>query len=257
MQIEGICRRLRIDDPRFIEIETKRRIAEKDLKDVKEFLLGRKRVKHVKAATFFDQFLDTPSLELLKRGASLRVRYKNNGSNVYLQYKGPGYHHQGILYRSQFSSGKLDHLPKPSAADGMVRLIRITLPGILKTGIPLAMKWAMRRHLGRGVVGRISRGPILCVYHKDKFEVKLGEAFLEPSIDRVHAFHVNGAGLHALASFCEYENEVKAKDDDLEVKLDHLDKLLDFDRTVIRRFRLRAEHMDKYHRCASGYSRRG
>ena len=110
---------------------------------------------------------------------------------------------------------------------------------------------AMRRHLGARTVRRITSGPIIALYQKEKYEVDLGSAFLEPSLDRVSAFYIAKRGLHALSTFCEFENEIKAEGGDLEDKLDHLDEMLDFNRAVEKKFDLRREPLDKYHRCAS------
>src|ERR1039458_3277588 len=84
-----LCRKLNIDDLRFVEIECKKRVQPEEAAELKEWLLRRKNVHHRKSAFFFDQFVDTPSNDLLKAGASLRLRYKRGGSAVYLQYKGP------------------------------------------------------------------------------------------------------------------------------------------------------------------------
>ncbi len=118
-----------------------------------------------------------------------------------------------------------------------------------------AMAQAMRRHLGATVVRRITAGPILSIYRKEKFYVDLGPAFLEPSLDRVYAFHVNPRGLHPLSTFCEYENEVKAGDEDLESKIRCVPDLLEFDAALSRRFDVRRESLDKYHRSASFFFR--
>ena len=76
-------------------------------------------------------------------------------------------------------------------------------------------------------------------------------AFLEPSLDRVFAFSIDPQGVHPLATFCEYENEIKAPEEDLVAKLEQVDALLDFDRRVAESFHLRLEPLDKYHRCLS------
>ena len=112
----------------------------------------------------------------------------------------------------------------------------------------------MRRHLGPRVIERITTGPILCIYRKEKFLMELGNSFLEPSVDRVFAFHISRKGLHPLSSFCEYENEIKAPASDLESKLKRLDALLSFDRTLSERFDMPPERHDKYHRCASFFA---
>jgi len=246
----AICRRLGIGDPRYIEIESKMRVLPEEAKDVHDYLLGRKKIKHVKRVTFFDQFLDTPGLELLRRGVSLRLRYKGDGTKVYLQYKGPGFHRQGLLYRSEFSSGRLDHLVREESHHDVIHFKEASIRGILRDVDP-AMSSAMRRHLGTGVIARISRSPILCSYQKDKFRVDLGPAFLEPSLDRLFAFHINAKGPHALSTFWEYENEIKTKNEDLGAKLKFLPELIRFNRTLSEKFALKTERLDKYHRCAS------
>ncbi|MBI4371730.1 MAG: hypothetical protein HY552_05465 [Elusimicrobia bacterium] len=77
----------------------------------------------------------------------------------------------------------------------------------------------------------------------------LGDAHLEPSLDRICAFHINPRGPHSLSTFWEYENEVKA--DSLEAKLHGLHRLKEFDVALARRFKLKPERLDKYRRCAS------
>ncbi|MHB2026072.1 MAG: CYTH domain-containing protein [Elusimicrobiota bacterium] len=245
-----LCRRLGIVDSRCVEIESKKRIMPEEAEDIRKYLLKRKNVVHVKRAAFFDQFLDTPGLDLLKRGASLRLRYKGDGSSVYLQYKGPGFYEGGLLYRSEFSSERLDHLVREESHHDIVRFGKHSIRDILKMVDP-GMSEAMRRHLGSAVLRDISRGPILCAYQKDKFRVDLGSAFLEPSLDRLFAFHISRSGPHALSTFWEYENEIKTKDEDAESKLELLDDLREFDAALSRKFDLRPERIDKYHRCAS------
>ena len=247
---ESICHRLGIDDPRYIEIESKMRVLPEDAKDVREYLLERKKIKHVKRVTFYDQFLDTPGLDLLRRGVSLRLRYKGDGTKVYLQYKGPGFHRQGLLYRSEFSSGRLNHLVREESHHDIIHFKEASIRSILRDVDP-AMSVAMRRHLGAGVIGRISRGPILCSYQKDKFRVDLGPAFLEPSLDRLFAFHINAKGPHALSTFWEYENEIKTENEDLDAKLEFLPELVRFNKALSKEFALKIERLDKYHRCAS------
>ena len=80
------------------------RVLPAQAKNLKKFLQSKKRVEHVKSAFSLDQFLDTPQMDLLRRGVSLRLRYRRNGSEVYLQYKGPGFKENGLLYRSEFTS---------------------------------------------------------------------------------------------------------------------------------------------------------
>lgn len=249
--IEKICARLQIDDRRNVEIESKKRVLPKDVKKLKDYLLNRKGVHHVKKRVFFDQFLDTPGLALLKSHSSLRLRYKGDGSQVYLQYKGPGFHRDGLLYRSEFSSQQLEHVVREESHHDMVHFNDTSVRKILASHADPSMARAMRLHLGDKIISKITTGPILCLYQKDKFVVDLGSAFLEPSLDRLFAFHINRSGLHSLSTFCEYENEIKAEKGALKDKLEHLDDLIKFDKEISKRFDLRPERLDKYHRCAS------
>ncbi|HAZ08566.1 MAG TPA: hypothetical protein DCZ01_08620 [Elusimicrobia bacterium] len=246
--------KLAIDDLRFVEIECKKRVLPAEAAELKEWLLERQGVKHRKSVYFFDQFLDTPSFDLLKAGASLRLRYKKNGTAVYLQYKGPGFVRDGLLYRSEFSSERLDRLVREESRHDVVHFSDTSVAEILARHAGPEMRAAMRRHLGGAMVRRITSGPILALYHKEKFEVDLGSAFLEPSLDRVSAFHIAKQGLHALSTFCEFENEIKASGGSLESKFEHLDEMLKFNAAVAKRFDLRREPLDKYHRCASFFA---
>lgn len=250
-----ICERLGVDDFHYVEIESKKRVLPEDAEDLRDWLADKKKVKHEGLKSFFDQFLDTPSLDLLKAGASLRLRYKGDGTNVYLQYKGPGFHRDGLLFRSEFSSPKLEHVILEQSHHDVVHFTQTTIHEILSERVDPAMLRAMVLHLGARVVRCISMGPIVCLYQKDKFEVDLGSAFLEPSLDRLFAFHINRKGLHPMSTFCEYENEIKSESKDLGDKLDHLDELLDFDEDVADEFDLKTERLDKYHRCASTFVR--
>jgi len=245
-----LMRRLEIDDLRFVEIESKKRVQPEEMSDLRDWLLDHKDIKHLKSNLFYDQFLDTPGFEVLKTGASLRLRYKKNGTAVYLQYKGPGFTRDGLLYRSEFSSERLDRLVQDESHHDIVRFSDETLPGILKRHVGPEMRAAMTRHLGPAI-RRITCGPILALYQKDKYEVDLGSAFLEPSLDRVSAFHIAKKGLHSLSTFCEFENEIKAGDGSLRAKLEHMDDMLEFNEEIEDEFELRREPLDKYHRCAS------
>lgn len=250
-----LFRKLAIDDLHFVEIECKKRVQPEEAAELKEWLGDRKGVKHLKSAFFFDQFLDTPSFDLLKKGASLRLRYKKNGTAVYLQYKGPGFTKDGLLYRSEFSSERLDDLVREESHHDIVKFSDFSVDAILRDHASDDMGKAMRRHLGARTVKRITSGPIIALYQKEKYEVNLGSAFLEPSLDRVSAFYIAKHGLHALSTFCEFENEIKADGGSLEDKLDHLDEMLDFNRAVEKKFNLRREPLDKYHRCASFFQK--
>ncbi len=250
-RIEGICRRLGIDDWRFVEIESKRRVVPEELEELRKFLFKKKRVKLEKASFFFDQFLDTPKMDLLRLGASLRLRYKKEGSCVYLQYKGPGFRKDGLLYRSEFSTERLRNVLMEESHHDIVHFSDASVSRILALHAPPAMARAMRRHLGAPALARISAGPILCAYQKEKFLVEYGPVFLEPSLDRVFAFHIGRKGPHPLSTFCEYENEVKALGGSLEAKLERIEDLIEFDGALSREFDIPPEPLDKYHRCAS------
>jgi hypothetical protein len=250
-EVWSICRKLETTDPRFVEIESKRKVVPEEAKDLRKHLLKLKKVQHDKRVTFYDQYLDTPDLRLLKLGASLRLRYKGDGSNVYLQYKGPGFLKNGLLYRSEFSSEKLAHLVREESHHDVVHFTDTSVREILEEHVSPEMAHAMQRHLTIGVIARISRGPILCAYEKDKFIVDLGSAFLEPSLDHIFAFHVTQSGIHTVSTFWEYENEVKTEGEGLEAKIEHIPELLKFDKALSKEFDLRPERLDKYHRCAS------
>ncbi len=254
---DEICRRLGIEDPRYIEIEAKRRVVPEQLDDLRKHLLGLRGVKHQKTVLFFDQFLDTPRMDLFRRGASLRLRYKKDGAYVYLQYKGPGFKRRGLLYRSEFSTERLVHVIMEESHHDMVHFRDPSVLKILADHAVPAMGRAMRRGLGNATMSRITAGNILCIYQKEKFTVELGDAFLEPSLDRIFAFHIGPRGPHPLSTFCEYENEVKAPGGDLWAKLEKVDELLKFDTRLARRFDLRPEPLDKYHRCASFFQPNG
>ena len=250
-EVESICRRLGIDDWRYVEIESKRRVLPKDIKDIRRFLLKHRKIHHTKASFFFDQFLDTPDLALFRKGVSLRLRYKKSGSSVYLQYKGPGFRKNGLLFRSEFSTERLKHLLLEESHHDIIHFADTSVREILEHHADPAMARAMHRHLGARTLSRISTGHILCSYQKEKFIVELGSAFLEPSLDRVFAFHIGSRGPHPFSSFWEYENEIKTPDGSLEAKLERIPDLLRFDSALSREFALRSEPLDKYHRCAS------
>lgn len=250
-RINLICNRLEIDNPRFIEIESKKKIVPEQSEPVREYLMSKKNVRHIKSTSFFDQYLDTPGMDILKLGASLRLRYKGNGTKVYLQYKGPGFHRDGILFRSEFSSERLANVLREESHHDMVQFTETSVREILDDHVSPAMNEAMRRHLGQRVLRKISIGPIICNYSKDKFSVELGSVFLEPSVDQVYAFQINRTGLHALSTFYEYENEIKSPAGSIIAKLEHLDEMKKFDEELVREFDLIPERLDKYRRCAS------
>jgi len=247
----NVLKRLDIDDLRYVEIECKKRVLPEETAELRDWLADRKGVKHKKSAMFFDQFLDTPDDHLLKAGASLRLRYKRNGAAVYLQYKGPGFTKDDVLFRSEFSSARLVGILLEESHHDIVHFTDATVESILRGQATEEMSEAMRRHLGADVVRRITSGPIIALYQKEKFEVDLGSAFLEPSLDRIYAFHIAKKGLHPLSTFSEFENEIKAEGGSLSAKLEHMDEMHEFNAEVGKRFDLVREPLDKYHRCAS------
>ena len=246
-----VCRRLGIEDPRHVEIESKRRVRAEQAEELREHLFGLKGLRHVRESSFFDQYLDTPELALLRAGASLRLRYKGDGTYVYLQYKGPGFHEKGALFRSEFSSDRLASAVREESHHDIVSFADVSVPDILRRHADPAMSGAMRRHLGDRVLSRIGRGVILCLYRKDKFRFKIEDGFLEPSLDKLCAFHIRPSGLHPLSTFWEFENEIKSED--ISCKLENIGRMRKFDERLARRFDLPAEKLDKYHRCAAHF----
>lgn len=255
-QADDICRRLGIEEPEFVEIEAKRRVVPEDFDEIRGFLMKRKGVRHEKSAFFFDQFLDTPDMAIFHKGASMRLRYKRNGERVYLQYKGPGYRSKGVLYRSEFSTERLRDVILEESHHDIVHFSDTSVKRILEDHSTPAMWRALRRHLGQAVINRITAAPLVCVFQKEKFEVGGERVFLEPSLDRLFAFHVGKRAPHPLSTFCEFEVEVKAADNDLERKLKHLDELQEFTLALAKRFDLPPEPLDKYHRSASFFLNR-
>ena len=247
----SLCWELGIGDARYIEIESKWRIEPDSVKRLRGYVEKLKGVRHEKRAIFFDQYLDTPELDLLRLGASLRLRYRKNGTQVYLQYKGPGFRRQGLLYRSEFSSRRLDRLVREESHHDVVRFTETSVREILHGHSDPAMAEAMRRHLGNALIDRIDTGHLICQYQKDKYWVDLDGGALEPSIDRISVFHISRRGPHTLSNFWEYENEAKTEDGALEGKLALLPDLKRFDAALARRFDLKPERLDKYRRCAS------
>lgn len=249
--VDEICRRLGIRDPACVEIESKWRVGH----DVAEDLGGHlAELPHARAQgrkVFCDQFLDTPDRRLLRAGASLRMRCKGGGSRVYLQYKGPGFRRDGILYRSELSSERVEGVVLEESRHDAVRFSAPRAGPLLRRWVTPAMADAMRLHLGYGILGRITEAPVLCVYHKIKFAVDVGASFLEPSLDRLLAFRVSRSGLHAVSAFWEYENEVKDPRNDIRAKIEKIPVLLRFDARIAARFGLRPCRLDKYHRCAT------
>src|SRR4051812_32225982 len=177
--------RLGVPDLKYVEIESKMRVLPGQAKLLMEFLRHKKRMDHVKSAFSLDQFLDTPQMDLLRRGVSLRLRYRRNGSEVYLQYKGPGFKEHGLLYRSEFTSPKLRGILLEESHHDIIQFSKTPIRRILSRDIRGPMSTAMHQHLGSDVINRISIGPIVCAYQKEKFKMKIGKAYLEPSLDRV------------------------------------------------------------------------
>jgi hypothetical protein len=250
MKIADLCWQLGIGDPRFVEIESKWRLQPDAAVELKAHLEASKGVRHERRVAFFDQYLDTPELELLRLGASLRLRYRKGG-RVYLQYKGPGFRKGGLLFRSEFSSARLEKLVREESHHDVVRFTETSVRQILHEQAEPAMAEAMRRHLGNRIIDSINTGHLICQYQKDKFTVELKAGKLEPSIDRVSVFHINRGGPHSLSTFFEYENEAKSEGNGLQAKLDMLESLKEFDARLVKRFGLKPEKLDKYRRCAS------
>src|ERR1700722_10589413 len=156
-----LFRKLNIDDLHYVEIECKKRVQPEEAAGLKEWLMERKNVKHRKSAFFFDQFVDTPSYDLLKKGASLRLRYKRGGSAVYLQYKGPGFTKDGLLYRSEYSSAKLSGVFLEESHHDIVHFTDTSVAKILRGQASSQMAEAMRRHLGTATVRRLTNASII------------------------------------------------------------------------------------------------
>ncbi len=249
-QVDTICGTLKICDDRYVEIETKRQLKLTQYQHVKRYLetIG---AKHERSAFFFDQYIDTPDLEICRKGASLRIRYKQDGTKVYLQYKGPGFIKEGVLFRSEFNSGKLHDVVLEEDSSHMVHFDEKSVRKIIMNHVPDEMGYAMKRQLGQIILSRISMGHLICFYHKEKFILKSGKVILEPSLDKVYSFYVAHKRMHLMSTFCEYENEIKAKDNSLEEKLKNMPLLRRFNRKVLSKFDLPLEKKDKYHRCMS------
>ena len=234
--------------PSKIEIEAKKKLSPETAQTLKKYFFKKKGVKHIKSAVFMDQFIDTPDFDIFHSGASFRIRYKGEGSNIYLQYKGRGFSHKGILFRSEFSSGKIKNLVKEESLHDVIHFTRSKFRDIMDKFIPRDMKKVILDHFGPSVIKRINTAPVISIYHKEKYLVQLGKCALEPSLDHICAFHINRNSFHSASNFWEYENEVKSGNNDLEAKLSHVDDLLEFDGELAKKFQLYSETMDKYHR---------
>lgn len=249
--VSYICHKLRIDNPAKIEIEAKKKLSPKSAQELREYFLRKKNIKHIKTSFFIDQFLDTQNFDIFHAGASLRLRYKKNGTVVYLQYKGHGFSHQGVLFRSEFSSGKIKGLVKEESLHDTIHFTEAIFREIMEKALTDEMRSAMLKHLGPSVVKKIKKAPVICFYKKEKFMSKFGNVYLEPSIDQLSAFHINENSFHSLSNFWEYENEIKSEKEDLQAKISKLDKLLEFDEEVGKKIKFYQEDMDKYHRIMS------
>ena len=166
-------------------------------------------------------------------------------------------HNQRLVTASEFRSERLMELLQEESHHDIIRFNKTSVSAILKRQGDSPIAQAMRRHLGDAVVRRITAAPIISMYQKDKFKLDLGRVYLEPSLDRVLAFHVGRGGVHPLSTFCEYENEVKAKRGWEDEKLDHIGHLLEFDARLAASFDMPPEPLDKYHRCASFFVQGG
>lgn len=244
-----LCRLLCVDDHRLVEIESKWRLSAATAKSLRAFLKGLDGVEHVKRSLFVDQYLDTPDLKLLRVDASLRLRYRKNGGQVYLQYKGPGVRRDAVHYRSEYRSDRLDFLAREESDADIVSFEKPDVARILETSAAPEMREAMVRDLGEASVRAIDRATVLCQYQKDLYHVELGKASLAPSVDRLCVFRVGG-GLSAMSTLWEYEDQ--AAGDGLEAKLSALPAMREFDGHLAEEFDLLPEPLDKYRRCAGG-----
>jgi hypothetical protein len=249
--VSYICHKLRVSDPAKIEIEAKKKLSPEAAAKLKEHLERKKGVRHIKSASFMDQFVDTPDFDIFYAGASLRIRYKGDGSNVYVQYKGHGFSHKGILFRSEFSSGKVKGLVREESHHDIIHFAGTGLKEIMEKYVPAEMRAVITSHLGASVIRRVTTAPVICFYRKDKYLVDMGKVALEPSLDHISAFHINKGSFHSLSNFWEYENEIKSGDNDLAAKVSRLDTMMEFDAQLAKKFALHPEAMDKYHRVMS------
>ncbi|MCM2266243.1 MAG: CYTH domain-containing protein [Elusimicrobiales bacterium] len=249
--VSYICHKLRVSDPAKIEIEAKKKLSPESAEELQKYLNKKRGVKHIKTASFMDQFVDTPDFDIFHSGASLRIRYKGDGSNVYVQYKGHGFSHKGILFRSEFSSGKVKGLVREESHHDIIHFAGTGLKDVLDKYVPKEMRSVITDHLGPTVIKRVTTAPVICFYRKDKYLVDMGKVALEPSLDHISAFHINRGSFHSLSNFWEYENEIKSEENDLAAKVSKLDTMMDFDAELAEKFSLHAEPMDKYHRVMS------
>jgi len=249
--IEYVCHKLRVHNSAKIEIEAKKKISPETAKAIKTYFCKKKGIQHIKSAVFMDQFIDTPDFDIFHSGASMRIRYKGDGSNVYVQYKGHGFSHKGLLFRSEFSSGKVKNLVKEESLHDIIHFTEEKFRDVMERSLPKDMKTALMEHFASSILKKIRVAPVICLYQKEKYLVELGKSALEPSLDHISAFHINPGSFHSVSNFWEYENEIKSTDNDLGAKLERIDDLLEFDDKLSRRFPMHPEPMDKYHRVLS------
>ncbi len=247
---EDLRRILGVDGSAHVEIESKWKLDAEAAKPLRRHLRERPDVEPVKDTVFFDQYLDTEGLDLLRAGASLRLRYRKNGANVYLQYKGPGLRQGGLHIRSEHRTRRLDALVREESGSDVMQFTAPSVREMLRDKAPDEMIAAMRRDLGAAVVEAVDRAPLLCQYQKEVFRVELDGCCLAPSVDRLSVFRVDGRGPLAMSTFWEYEDQADAED--LDSLLAALPALKAFDESLAKAFGLRPEPLDKYRRCASG-----
>ncbi|MBI4350700.1 MAG: CYTH domain-containing protein [Elusimicrobia bacterium] len=249
--ISYVCHKLRVHNASKIEIEAKKKISPGTAKGIMSYFAKKKGIRHIKSAVFMDQFIDTPDFDIFHSGASMRIRYKGDGSNVYFQYKGRGFSYKGLLFRSEFSSGRIKNLVKEESLHDIIRFTEAKFRDILERALPKDMKTALSEHFAASIIKKIRVAPVICLYRKEKYLVRLGRASLEPSLDHISAFHINAGSFHSVSNFWEYENEIKSGENELEAKLEHMDDLLEFDGKLAKKFPMHTEPMDKYHRVLS------
>ncbi len=247
-----ILDKLRVSDPKKVEIELKRRIKEDEYLKITKYFQKNSKVKQIKTNVFIDQFLDTGDFRIFHSGASLRLRYKGNGKNVYLQYKGGGFVLNNVLFRSEFSSRKISHLVKEEGHRDIIQFNEKSFMWILNNAVEEDMRKAMYDHLGSRVIRNIKTGPVICFYKKIKYEYNIDDdIYLEPSLDFLSAFHIKSNSFHPMSSLYEYENEIKSRKNDLILKLKSISQLLDFEGVINKMVRPDYECNDKYHRIMS------
>ena len=208
---DELYRALRIDDLRYVEIESKKRICRARSAAEKIYLRKQDTPATSRPPVFATSSWTPRAWTFSASEPASGSALKKGGSRVYLQYKGPGFLQNELLFRSEFSTKALPHLTLEESRHDEIRFTKTSVRQILKRFANKGMARAMRRHLGERVISRISSSPIVSLYQKDKFSVNLGKAFLEPSIDRVSAFHITPRGPYPLSTFYEYENEIKAE----------------------------------------------